>query len=100
MFKFIIIDTNKTKAPDLMVADLEAMCAKARERAADPRVATFHVAGPGGVIGPEALRVHPPRAWRATGAQAAGLVPQMPTARKNPASARRGSKSGRPWVGR
>jgi hypothetical protein len=45
MFKFMIIDTNKTKAPDLMVADLEARCAKARELAADRSVAEFHVFG-------------------------------------------------------
>ena len=38
------------------VAGLEAMCAKARELAADRSVAEFHVFAPDGMIGPEALR--------------------------------------------
>jgi hypothetical protein len=56
MYRFFIIGADKWKAPELNVADLDAMCEKARELAADSRVAEFHVIGPDGVIGSEDLR--------------------------------------------
>jgi hypothetical protein len=118
MFKFFVINANHVKAPEFTVADLDAMCERARKLAADRSVAEFHVFGPDGVIGPEALRrlcgrhwllTGPPssRAWRATGrkrrqrkpphlGEVQGLLsPGSADAVGGPQCPRRGTRDGR-----